>query len=166
MEHLLYCTGTAITALVTFADEKVAAGVMKKKHLIFPGKRRMKKWILSIGREDTSVDTESPDSLEAGASNVYMGPGFNPRKDPEHLPPKTPWQHFGNGLRTIPRFLGSAESAFGFRVACATLTIGIVAFLEKTQTFFVEQRLVSSSGRRWLLSCSNRFSSRKSFTDS
>jgi hypothetical protein len=51
-------------------------------------------------------------------------------------------QHFGNGVRAIPRFLGSTESAFGFRVACATLTIGIVAFLKDTRTFFMEQRLV------------------------
>jgi hypothetical protein len=69
-----------------------------------------------------------------------MGAGFNPRKDPEHLPPKTAWQHFGNGLRKVPKFLGSTESSFGFRVACATLTVGIVAFLKNSQQFFIEQR--------------------------
>ena len=123
MEHLLYSAGTAITALVQFADKKVEDGSMKKSHLIVPGPRRLKKWVLSIGREDSTVDTESPDSMEAGTNNVYMGSGFNPRKDPEHLPPTTAWEKFGNGLRTIPRFLGSTESAFGFRVACATLTM-------------------------------------------
>lgn len=115
---------------------------MSKNRLIVPGQRRIWKWIVSIGKEDTSVDTESPDSLEAGNNHVYMGPGFNPKKDPEHLPPKTGWQRFGNGIRIIPRFLGSTESAFGFRVACATLTIGIIGFLEDTQKFFIEQRLV------------------------
>lgn len=141
MEHLLYLTSIAIKALVEFADQKVKDGTMKKNHLILPGQRRVRKWILSIGREDTSVDTESPDSMEAG-NNVYMGSGFNPRKDPEHLPPKNAWERFGNGIRTISHFLGSPESAFGFRVACATLTIGIVAFLKETQVFFMEQRLV------------------------
>jgi hypothetical protein len=38
--------------------------------------------------------------------------------------------------------MASAECAFGFRVACATLTIGIVAFLESSHVFFQEQRLV------------------------
>lgn len=142
MEHLLYSTGTAITEFVQFADGKIADGSMKKNRLIVPGQRRIKKWILSVGREDTSVDTESPDSMEAGANNVYLGSGFDPKKDPEHLPPATAWQHFGNIIRTIPRFLGSTESAFGFRVACATLTVGIVGFLKDSQTFFVEQRLV------------------------
>lgn len=71
-----------------------------------------------------------------------MGSGFNARKDPEHLAPNTAWQRFGNAVRIIPRFLASQESTFGFRVACATLTVGIVAFLENTNRFFLEQRLV------------------------
>lgn len=115
---------------------------MKKKRLIAPGQRRIKKWIMGLAGEDATVDTEYPDSTEASMNSVYMGAGFNKRKDPEHLPPQTAWQHFGNALRTIPRFLGSPESAFGFRVACATLTVGIVAFLKDTHVFFLEQRLV------------------------
>lgn len=115
---------------------------MKKNRLILPGRRRLKKWIFGLAKSDTTVDSNAPDNQEAGINNIYLGSGFNPRKDPEHLPPKTAWQHFGNGLRTIPRFLGSTESAFGFRVACATLTLGIVAFLKDTHVFFQEQRLV------------------------
>lgn len=142
LEHLLYSCGIAILNLIRFADQKVVDGTMKKNRLIAPGQRRLWKWVKSIGQEDATVDTESPDSLEAGINTIYLGSGFSPKKDPEHLPPATAWQHFGNGLRTIPHFLGSQESSFGFRVACATLTIGIVAFLKDTQTFFVEQRLV------------------------
>lgn len=142
MEHLLYSTGSAILDLVRYADTKVESGAMKSKHFIFPGKRRLKKWFLSIGSEDAAADHESPDSLEAGSNNIYMGSGYNPKKDPEHLAPTTAWQRFGDAIRTIPRFLGSVESTFGFRVACATMTIGIVAFLENTYQFFIEQRLV------------------------
>jgi hypothetical protein len=142
MEHLLYSTGIAIAAFVKFADSKVADGTMKKNRLILPGQRRLRKWILGLGREDATVDTETPDSMESGTNNVYMGSGFSKPKDPEHLPPQTVWQHFGNGIRMFPRFFKSTESAFGFRVACATLTVGIVAFLKDTEAFFVEQRLV------------------------
>jgi hypothetical protein len=117
LENLLYSTGVAVLELIKFADKKVEDGTMSKTRFIFPGKRRLKKWIMNIGREDLAIDTDAPDSAEAGTNTVYMGSGFNPKKDPEHLPPKTAWQHFGNGLRTIPHFLGSAESAFGFRVA-------------------------------------------------
>ncbi len=142
LEHLLYSTGIAVSNLIKFADGKIEDGTMKKNRLIVPGKRRLRKWILNIGREDTTVDTESPDSMENGNNTIYLGSGFSPKKDPEHLPPATAWQHFGNYLREIPHFLGSNESTFGLRVACATLSIGIVGFLKDTQTFFVEQRLV------------------------
>jgi hypothetical protein len=144
MENLLWSTGKSIMHLIKFADSKVEDGTMKKSRLIAPGQRRIKKWILNIGSEDSAADTATPDSLESGsgASNVYMGSGFAKAKDPEHLPPTSGWQRFGNRLRTIPRILQSVESAFGFRVACATLSIGIIAFLEKSLKFFIEQRLV------------------------
>ncbi|KAG4030892.1 hypothetical protein MFRU_010g00260 [Monilinia fructicola] len=142
MENLLYTAGLAVIELVRFADGKVEDGTMKKNRLIVPGQRRLKKWIFGIANADTTADSNTPDNQEAGINNVYLGSGFNPRKDPEHLPPKTAWQHLGNGLRTIPRFLGSPESAFGFRAACATLTLGIIAFLKNTHVFFQEQRLV------------------------
>lgn len=116
-EHLLFSCGTAISNLVKFADSKVEDGTMKKNHLIAPGLRRLRKWVTEIGQEDVNVDTESPDSLEAGVNTVYLGSGFNPRRDPEHLPPTTAWQRFGNRIRAFPHFMGSAESAFGLRVA-------------------------------------------------
>lgn len=91
MEHLLYSTGKAIIHLVQFADKKVEDGTMKKNRLIFPSHKRLKKWFLGKGDRDTSVDSASPDSLEAGTNIVYLGSGFNTKRDPEHLPPQTTW---------------------------------------------------------------------------
>ena len=138
----MQATGEAVQDLVEFADSKVADGTMKKKRLIFPNKRRMNKWLMSIFKDEDSTAEETPDVLERGANVVFMGDGFGKKKDPEHLPANSAWQHFGNGLRQVSRFFGSEESAFGFRVACATMTVGIVAFLEETQDFFIKQRLV------------------------
>lgn len=73
---------------------------------------------MSLGTEDSTVDSNTPDSLEGGSSTVYLGSGFNKRMDPEHLPATTTWERIGNGIRTIPHFLGSVESSFGVRVAC------------------------------------------------
>jgi hypothetical protein len=103
---------------VRYAESKVEDGTMKKSRLIFPGVHRIKKWIMSIGSEDSTADSNAPDSMESGSNIIYMGAGFNGKKDPEHMPATTMWETFGNGLRTIPRFLGSVESAFGFRAAC------------------------------------------------
>jgi len=115
---------------------------MKKNRLIVPGLKRTRKWVRSTFKmEDTNTE-QCPDYTESGAFQVYLGDSLRAKKDPEHLPVANAWERFGNGVRAISGFLGSSESAFGFRVACATMTIGIVAYLRDTQSFFVTQRLV------------------------
>ncbi|KAK3374804.1 hypothetical protein B0H63DRAFT_452637 [Podospora didyma] len=142
METLMHASGDAVQNLVAFADKKVADGTMSRKRLILPTLHRLRKWFSGIFSNEDSSAEQSPDIMESAATIVFFGDGYNQKKDPEHLPPATPWQHFGNVLRKVPKFFSSEESIFGFRVACATMTIGIVAFLESTQIFFMEQRLV------------------------
>ena len=142
MEFLLWSTGRAVVSLVQFADRKVEDGTMKKKRFIAPTLHRLKKWALSLLKVEDSSTEHTPDATEIGAANIYSGASFQASKDPEHLPPTNAWQRFGNGLRKAGSILGSAESAFGFRVACATLSIGIVAYLKDTSEFFLTQRLV------------------------
>ncbi|KAK4097486.1 hypothetical protein N658DRAFT_518600 [Parathielavia hyrcaniae] len=142
MESLMHASGGAVQDLVDFADEKVDDGTMSKKRLIIPTIHRLRKWFLAVLSDEDASAEQTPDAMEAGANMVSFGGNYNRKKDPEHLPPETAWQRFGNGLRKISNFFGSEESLFGLRVACATMTIGIVAFLENTQQFFVEQRLV------------------------
>jgi hypothetical protein len=142
MENLMYSSGRAVQQLVEFAEGKVADGTMSKSRLIMPTSRRLRKWIFSIlSTEDQSAE-QAPDLVESRANIVYFGDGYNKKRDPEHLEPANAWERFGSRLRSVSEFLGSEESAFGFRVACATMTVGVVAFLEKTQHFFMEQRLL------------------------
>ena len=142
MEFLLCSTGRAVLALVQFADAKVDQGRLAKRKVIVPGMKRIKKWIESaVGVEDSGTE-HTPDSTETAGTNVRIGDAYQQTRDPEHLPPKNAWQKFGNGLRGVGHILASQESAFGFRVACATLSIGIVAYLRDTQVFFTQQRLV------------------------
>lgn len=129
----------SVQGLVAFADGKVADGTMARKRLIMPKYRRLKKWIASIFSEQNDTG-ENRELL--GVNIVYMGDSFASKKDPEHLPPTNAWQRMGNGLRAISRFFSSEGSVFGLRVACATMTVGIVNYLESTQQFFQEQRLV------------------------
>lgn len=143
MEFLLWSTGRSVLSLVQFADKKAEIGTMKKNRLILPTGRRLKKWFLSLLKKGADEGTEhTPDMCESGGASVYAGASFQAAKDPEHLPATNAWQRFGNGFRHVGGTLGSVESAFGFRVACATLSIGIVAFLADTRTFFLEQRLL------------------------
>ena len=142
MEFLLWSTGRAVLSLVHFADKKVEDGTMKKKRFIAPGMKRIRKWVFSLFKEEDSTTDHTPDATESGGAGVYSGASFQASKDPEHLPPTNLWQRFGNTFRKFGGILGSMESAFGFRVACATLSVGIVAYLKDTHTFFLTQRIV------------------------
>jgi hypothetical protein len=128
--------------LVRFADSMVETGVMKKRRFLLPGRRRLRKWVMgAFNKQDGTTDI-APDHAEAGIATVYLGASFQKRKDPEHLPPTNVWQSIGDSIRTVSHVMASQELSFGFRVACGTLSIGILAYLEATQTFFFEQRLV------------------------
>ena len=142
MEYLLWSTGRAVLSLVQFADRKVEDGTMSKNRLIYPGTRRLKKWLISVWKEDDGSTDHTPDATESGGSGIYSGQSYETAKDPEHLPPTNALQRFGNSFRGVGDFFGSAESTFGFRVGCATMSIGIIAFLGDTRPFFLEQRLV------------------------
>lgn len=139
---LLNFVSRATLDFVKFADERDQATTKNK--LILPGARRFKKWVKSIFHsQDSNQDDETTIAgLDRSSTTVYMGEAYKSKKDPEHLPPANAWEKFGNVIRSISHFLGSPESAFGFRAACATMSLAIVAFLRETQTFFVQQRLV------------------------
>ncbi|KAF2673859.1 hypothetical protein BT63DRAFT_410811 [Microthyrium microscopicum] len=62
--------------------------------------------------------------------------------NPEHLAPRNKLERLGNRLRKVLSMLGSDSSKFGLRVLAATMSIGIMAFLESTQHFFVRYRVL------------------------
>lgn len=139
---LLNSISRSTIEFVKFADERDHTKLKNK--VIWPGAKRFKKWLKSIfSNQDANQNDETTIAgFDRSNTTVYMGAAFKSKKDPEHLPPANAWEKFGNGIRGISHFLGSPESAFGFRAACATMSLAIVAFLRDTQTFFVEQRLV------------------------
>lgn len=139
---LLNSISRSILEFVKYADDHDQATAKRK--IINPGGRRLKKWVKSIFQtQDSNHDDETTIAgFDRNNTTVFMGEAYKNTKDPEHLPPKNGWEKFGNGVRACARFFRSSESSFGFRAACATMSIGIIAFLRDTQTFFVEQRLV------------------------
>ncbi|KAI5461937.1 hypothetical protein BGZ63DRAFT_485166 [Mariannaea sp. PMI_226] len=139
LQHLMRAVGEAIQELVAFGEEKIEDGTMRHKHFIFPCEYLIWKWLRSIFKEQKWSAREDFDILEI--TNGTYRDAEGQKRDLEHLPAANAWQQFGNGLRKISSVLGSKESTFGFRVACATLTVGIMAFLEQTQEFFHHQRL-------------------------
>lgn len=142
MEQLLYSAGKVVLDFVHYADEKAESGKLSRLRLIIPGAKRMKKWALSTFKAGDTNEDDHIGDLDSQNHILELGEAYKTRKDPEHLPPTTKFQLIGDKIRIISAFFRSSESTYGFRVACATMTIGIVAFLHDTQTFFVTERLV------------------------
>jgi hypothetical protein len=139
LRFLTWSTGKAILSMVQFADSKVADGTMKKKRLILPGVRRIRKLFESAWSKEEDTDYGIEDSQ---MTNIYMGDSLKARKDPEHLPPANAFEKVTNYIRVVPKTLASQESAFAFRTAVATMSLGILAYLHQTQAFFLKQRLM------------------------
>ncbi|KAH8658195.1 hypothetical protein BX600DRAFT_400895 [Xylariales sp. PMI_506] len=142
MENLMRATGEAVVKLVEYADKKLEDGTMTKNKLIVPDLNQLKKWVSAVFAREESSGEQSQDVMHPAANIIYHGDSFAAKKDPEHLPPTTSWQRFGNSFRNVYAIVGSQESMFGLRVSLANMTVGILAFLEVTQDFFQKQRLV------------------------
>ena len=134
-EHLRHCTAKAVLEFVSFADAKAAAGTMKKRRWILPGLIRTRRWLLSVFKSDQASQLADPLQSAIQASRYPQS------KDPGHLSPTNAWERLGDKtILKIPRILGSTSATFGFRVACALLTVAIPDFLHDSQTFFIHQR--------------------------
>ncbi|KAJ5771702.1 hypothetical protein N7520_002231 [Penicillium odoratum] len=139
MGHLQDDLLKATLQLVRFADSKVADGTMKRDRLIFPKQKSIRQW-LSLSAEPKEKPSDSLQS-SVDPSNVHR-PAFTGFPDPEHLPPDNIWEKGSTVLRKISHIIKSEKSAFGFRVAAASFSVAILAFLHQTQDWFVRQRCI------------------------
>ncbi|KAJ5717356.1 hypothetical protein N7488_003002 [Penicillium malachiteum] len=142
MEQLLYSTGQTLLGFIQYADSVAEKGKLSRNRLIIPGAKRSWKWAKTFFHAAESHEDDHLGDIHTQSSALELGEAYRHRKDPEHLPPTNLFQEAGDRIRIVPRFLRSFESSYGFRVACATMTIAIVAFLHDTQDFFTKQRLV------------------------
>ncbi|CAG8382473.1 unnamed protein product [Penicillium salamii] len=142
MEQLLYSTGQTVLDFVRYANHVEAKGKLSRTRLIIPGGKRIWKWVGSFLSAEDAHDDDNLGDIHTQNNILQLGEAYRLRKDPEHLPPTTLFQKCGDKIRVLPWFLRSFESTYGFRVALATMTIAVVAFLHDTQTFFTHQRLV------------------------
>ncbi|GIC90374.1 FUSC family protein [Aspergillus udagawae] len=144
--HYLFIeSARSILYLVQYANAKISDGTMKKKRFIMPAWKQMKKWFwASFSREDGELDYQNY-CKRSGTVRVYLDDVLQTGMDAEHLPPANTWEKFNVKLRTFAHLFGSPESFFGFRVAIATMTVAVFAFLRNTQQFYIQQRLIWGS---------------------
>lgn len=138
INYLSMSTGEAILALAKYADGLHQDGTMAKKRVIWPGFRRIHKLF-----SDSIMKSSQDETMAAevnGGSNIYLGDALGAKKDPEHLPPANVYQKVTDRIRRLSGKLNSEAAAFGLRAACATMSIGVVAYLRETRSFFLQQR--------------------------
>lgn len=142
IEGLLVDIGEQVSELLELAETMEKGGRNSKRRLLIPGLRNLWKLATDALQPESSYELENPGVVDIHSDPFTFGAISNFRRDPDHLPPKNYLQRIGDKIRILPQWLGSHESAFGFRVACATMTVAIIALLEETQQFFIRQRLV------------------------
>ncbi|CRG90848.1 Dysferlin [Talaromyces islandicus] len=142
VEHMLYSSSLAVLNLVRFADERATSGKLSRKRLVVPGSKRFRKWILSFVEAQDGQGEDSVDSGYRRQMVLDLGQAYHKHKDPEHLPPENMSEQMGEFLRMIPSFFRSTQSQFGARAAFASMTVGVIAFVESSRSFFISHRLV------------------------
>jgi hypothetical protein len=133
MEHVQNEVLQAVHGLLTFAETKVSNGSMRRNKLILPGYHQHKVTNFLPLKSRNTAGSNAPASWDARPLIAI---------DAEHLPPTNFLERSGDQLRIIPSILTSPESVFGFRVALASFTVAILAYLRQTQVFFGAQRLI------------------------
>jgi hypothetical protein len=143
MGHLQDDLLNATLQLVQFAASKIADGTMKHGRLIFPKQKSICEWF-SLSTDKNAADAESdrrqPSHVDPSTIQRPQHDAVFP--DPEHLPPANVFERLSVGLRAVSRMIKSDQSSFGFRVAAASFSVGILAFLHQTQDFFIRQRCI------------------------
>lgn len=107
-----------------------------------PAAKTVRKWIIAAFSDDDIGDDNRYTAALGGIENIDLGESYVSTKDPEHLPAATALERLGDGLRIVPRFFRSDASTFGVRVTLATMSIGIICYLEASQVWFIENRLL------------------------
>ncbi|KFY97139.1 hypothetical protein V498_02242 [Pseudogymnoascus sp. VKM F-4517 (FW-2822)] len=120
VEYLIYTISKGILALVRCAESKVDDGTLGKRRFVFPSLKTVTNLAKGlIHGESSSLGVDKVSSM-----------GVNVQKT------------FGDRLRVIPKFFGSGPVKFGARVAIASMSIGVMAFLHQTHSFLIGQRVV------------------------
>ncbi|WPH01933.1 Hypothetical protein R9X50_00478700 [Acrodontium crateriforme] len=141
MEFLLFNVSRRVYDLILFAESLRSSGKLSKNRLVVPGLKRVRKYVFDMFKPSSEGNSEQQIDSSSNTNTVYLGQAYKAKKNPEHLPPSNAWERYSDKLRTIAHFFASSSSAFGFRVACATMSIAVVAYLRDTQIFYTKERL-------------------------
>ncbi|KAF2861628.1 hypothetical protein K470DRAFT_214617 [Piedraia hortae CBS 480.64] len=140
LEFLLYNISREVLKLIMFADALRTSGKLERTHLIVPGYKRLRKWLICMFSDQGEQNDDQQVDQSTGGVTVNLGEAYKQKNDLEHLPPQSKWERAGNLVRKVAQFLKSPASLYGLRVACATTSVAMVSYLRDTQTIYNAQR--------------------------
>ncbi len=113
--------------------------------LCSPNWLQLRKFFARILSSDEAQPDQGQDTLTDSPTVggiMHVGDSFAGRHDPDHLPPTTFMQKLGHAISAAWHVVGCEESIQGLRAACAVMCVAIINFLEPTQQFFIQHRIV------------------------
>ncbi|KAJ9633491.1 hypothetical protein H2204_006874 [Knufia peltigerae] len=135
---------SAVITLLDFVEQ--TNGKVQQRRVILPSQALLVDWFWKMftlpGRpnSDLMADPAIDNAVVDDDHRNILNAALYGRRDPLHLKPESWLERFGERVRSIPHMLRSSHSLFGLRAACASMTIGIVAYLRSSRKFYVEQR--------------------------
>lgn len=133
VEHLQNKVLQAINNLVQCAKLRSEDGFTRRTRFICPTFRGM----------NPVPPAAQNHFLRSRTSRTNLPAVRSPRAmDAEHMPPANRFEQIGEFAGTITRVFTSNESKFGARVALASFSVAILAYLRQTEEFFDAQRLI------------------------
>ncbi|RDH36292.1 hypothetical protein BDQ94DRAFT_185415 [Aspergillus welwitschiae] len=139
--NLMYGIAVAVHELVLFADSKTKDGTMQRRRWVFPRRHHFTTHLQHLTNKQSDIhSSQVADLIESGLQGRKTAQIKTHHH--HHSPPRNAWERYTDHLRAVSRLLSSEESAFGLRMALAAFTVGILAYLEKTWTFYYQQRLI------------------------
>lgn len=134
MQNLFHGLSDAVLDLVKFSDRKSPIKPDAKKHLVFPSQKRLTKFVKNFLSDD---DNQNDPAESSRLTTLPTGSSYRPAVSTAHQSRR---HTIGSYLATASTVLAGHQSFFGFRVACAVLSVVIVALLKDTQKWFFNQR--------------------------
>lgn len=134
---VLWHSSRAIVRLVEFTRDKFDSGFLQRKHIILPSYDTLLKWWFDMFRNPESTSHDHSSDMESHIPLTVVH-----TRDHRYFSAESYIEAVAKQIRAIPRLLRSPHSIYGFRTLCASMSIGIIAYLRDTHNFFVRQRVI------------------------
>ena len=137
IHFVLWHSSRAVVQMLNLAESVTSSGRLRRKGIIVPSWQVLSHWAVTMLENPESTSHDHLSDMTEGHAAMGMN-----HQDHRYISAHTYIEFFARRIRAIPRLLASPHSIYGFRTMCASISIGIIAYLKDTHNFFVRQRVI------------------------